>query len=243
MGKPQALLPADGFSARFTKTAYFNTGIYQINTHADDGIRVYVDGDLKIDEWKDAGPDQTANVVLGAGVHTITVEYYDNILGATRKVDIINATSQNAKLVSSFDLPIYRSFDELSDYRKHLVFYNASYTRYAELGYGDSVYLLSVNQYGAQIMLKDGRVGWVQKDYLVDNVANDYWLVKAKANKKQCLIRRYCYRICYCRIKGSCPSTYKDNRFILYRLVLYSNGFRCSWIWGATATATSTSPD
>jgi beta-N-acetylglucosaminidase/single-stranded DNA-binding protein len=177
-GSPQALIPTDGFSAKFTKSAYFNTGIYQINTHSDDGIRVYVDGDLKIDSWTDAVSDHSTSVVMGAGFHTITVEYYENTGGAALKVDIVNTTSQNAKLVSSFYLPVYRSFAELSDYTKHLTYYNPSYTRYAELGYGDLVYLVSTNQYGAQVVLRDGRTGWVQKDYLVDNLNNDLWLVK-----------------------------------------------------------------
>jgi beta-N-acetylglucosaminidase/single-stranded DNA-binding protein len=178
LGQPHSLIPADGFSARFTKTAYFNTGIYQINTHSDDGIRVYVDGELKINAWADAVSDNSTAVTLGAGIHTITVEYYENLGSAVLKVDFNNITTQNAKLVSSFYLPVYRSFDELSDYTKHLTFYNPSYVRYSVLGYGDIVYLLEENKYGAKIATPDGRVGWVHKAYLVSNLSDDFWLVK-----------------------------------------------------------------
>jgi hypothetical protein len=62
-------IPTDKFTAKFTKKAYFNTGIYQIKTNSDYGIRVYVDGVLKIDSWVNSGTDyKDATVTLGAGM-------------------------------------------------------------------------------------------------------------------------------------------------------------------------------
>ncbi|MEH7010050.1 PA14 domain-containing protein [Neobacillus niacini] len=95
-GTPHAKIPSDGFSARFVKKEYFNTGKYQIKTYSDDGIRVYVDGSLKIDSWVDSGNDyKDAFINLNAGVHEIVVEYYENVAGANLNVDIdqVNATS------------------------------------------------------------------------------------------------------------------------------------------------------
>ncbi|MCM3763512.1 PA14 domain-containing protein [Neobacillus niacini] len=176
--QPHRLIPADGFTARFVKKAYFNTGVYQIKTRSDDGIRVKVDGQVKIDAWVDGLNDKETRVTLGAGYHEIEVEYYENTGAAELKVDILNLTANNAKLVSSFNLPVYRSFDELADYTKHLTFYNSSYVRYFELGYGDLVYLLEENRYAAKIVTPDGREGWVHKDYLENNLMDDFWLVK-----------------------------------------------------------------
>jgi beta-N-acetylglucosaminidase/single-stranded DNA-binding protein len=241
--QPHALVPSDGFSARFTKKAYYNTGIYQINTHSDDGIRVYVDGELKIDSWADAVSDHSTSVLFGAGVHDVTVEYYENAGKAALKVDLVNTTYQNAKLVSSFYLPVYRSYSEMSDYTKHLTFYNPSYTRYAELGYGDLVYLLSSSSYGAQIMLQDGRTGWVQKDYLVDNLSNDYWLVKDLRTMRSLPSTTS-------SSLGQVPSNSKvrvlqhtttsDSTYTDWYYIQTDSGLK-GWIWGATIS--STSPD
>jgi beta-N-acetylglucosaminidase len=178
-GKPHSLIPADGFSGRFVKKAYFNGGVYKINTISDDGIRVYVDGKLKIDSWVDSGPDQVdTTVILDAGVHEVVVEYYENVFTAELKVDIVNVSSSNARIVGTVQLPAYRSFAELSDYRIHHPFYNPSYTRFFELGYGDLVYILEEYQYGVKIQTQAGDVGWVQKEYLEQDVSDDLWLVK-----------------------------------------------------------------
>ncbi|MCB8977139.1 MAG: hypothetical protein H6657_06890 [Ardenticatenaceae bacterium] len=72
-------LPADGFSARWSKYIDVAAGTYRFTTTADDGIRVYVDNSLVINQWSDH-PAQTftADVALSAGHHQIMVEYYEN---------------------------------------------------------------------------------------------------------------------------------------------------------------------
>mgnify|MGYP003575029124 CR=1 FL=1 len=86
--------------------------------------------------------------------------------------------TKNVKYVSAIKLPVYRSFEELIDYGKHLVFYNPTYTRFLELGYGDTVYVLEEKLYAARIQTVNGQAGWVQKDYLENNLSEDTWLVK-----------------------------------------------------------------
>ncbi|MFI5932262.1 PQQ-dependent sugar dehydrogenase [Actinoplanes sp. NPDC051494] len=82
-GSPDPLLPADGFSARWTRTADHAAGTYRFAATGDDGIRVLLDGVTVVDGWSDHGPTTfTADVVLGAGEHTVTVEYYDSGGGA-----------------------------------------------------------------------------------------------------------------------------------------------------------------
>ncbi|RTR36418.1 hypothetical protein EKG37_02355, partial [Robertmurraya yapensis] len=179
LGKPHNLIPADRFSARFTKKAHFNGGTYQIRTLSDDGIRVKVDGEVKIDSWIDSGTDYVdSTLYLGSGVHEIVVEYYDNVEAAVLDVEIVNMTEQSYKFVSAANLPAYRSFEELTDYRKHLVIYNPSYTRLFELEYGDSVKILEERQYAARILTGDGKEAWIQKDYLESDLLEDLWLVK-----------------------------------------------------------------
>lgn len=77
-GSPNASIPADNFSARWTSTQTLDGGSYQLTLRADDGVRVFVDGVLVINEFHSATTNTyTANLNLGAGQHTIMIEYYE----------------------------------------------------------------------------------------------------------------------------------------------------------------------
>ena len=76
---PSPLVPVDQFSARWTRELYLEAGTYQFYAHGDDGVRVWVDNLLLINEWHEA-PGQTyqAPVTLRSGKHSIKVEYYED---------------------------------------------------------------------------------------------------------------------------------------------------------------------
>jgi hypothetical protein len=75
---PVAGLPADGFSVRWTRPVELARGVYRIAVRADDGVRVYIDDRLVLDDWRD-GPARTADVdVALGGAHLLRVEYYEN---------------------------------------------------------------------------------------------------------------------------------------------------------------------
>ncbi|MCX6017798.1 MAG: PA14 domain-containing protein [Chloroflexi bacterium] len=76
-GSPGAALPVDGFSARWMRPVELQMGTYRIRTRADDGVRVYIDDKLVLDEWRD-GPvrERSVDVALG-GAHLLRVEYYE----------------------------------------------------------------------------------------------------------------------------------------------------------------------
>jgi uncharacterized protein YraI len=77
-GSPVASVGADNFSARWVSTQTLAAGAYRITVRADDGVRVYVNGALVINEWQGAsGQTYTADVNLPAGTHAFTVEYYE----------------------------------------------------------------------------------------------------------------------------------------------------------------------
>jgi hypothetical protein len=76
---PMAKVPADRFSVRWTRTLSFGGGTYRFNARSDDGVRMWVDGQLIIDQWHDAsGVTYSAERALSAGSHTLRVEYYEN---------------------------------------------------------------------------------------------------------------------------------------------------------------------
>lgn len=76
---PAIDLPVDGFSARWKASFEFEAGLWLFSAGADDGVRLWVDDELVIDQWAPSGTFvvHTAQVNLDAGEHTIKVEYYD----------------------------------------------------------------------------------------------------------------------------------------------------------------------
>lgn len=88
-GSPDPGLPADDFSARWQREIYTNQGRYRVSARADDGVRVLIDGQPVIDQWRITSPtDYTAEVVLDTGWHGVVVEYFEASQGAELKVDI-----------------------------------------------------------------------------------------------------------------------------------------------------------
>jgi hypothetical protein len=77
-GSPPNISP-DRFSARWTRYIDLSAGVYRFTATSDDGVRVWVDGDLIINEWYDH-PAKAVSVekALEAGLHLVEVEYYEN---------------------------------------------------------------------------------------------------------------------------------------------------------------------
>ena len=67
-GSPDAPVPADRFSARWTRTKNYAAGTYRFSVTGDDGIRVLVDGAQVVDGWFYQAPTTyTADVPLSDG--------------------------------------------------------------------------------------------------------------------------------------------------------------------------------
>ncbi|MFZ0547748.1 MAG: PA14 domain-containing protein [Candidatus Promineifilaceae bacterium] len=73
----------DNFSARWTKSFYFNNGRYRFTATADDGVRVWVNNQQIINGWSDHQPASfTGDIDLPTNSVPIRVEYYENTGGA-----------------------------------------------------------------------------------------------------------------------------------------------------------------
>jgi LysM repeat protein len=84
---PAAGVTADYFSARCTGQFGFAGGRYQFKATVDDGVRVWVDSNLIIDQWHLSPPaTYTVDVDVPAGNHTLKVEYFENNGSATLKL-------------------------------------------------------------------------------------------------------------------------------------------------------------
>lgn len=84
-GSPDPLIPNDNFSARWTGvlTSPFS-GDYELRVRSDDGIRVYLNGKLVIDQWVNQPPTtHKAPLRLRAGQdYALKIEYFERGGGA-----------------------------------------------------------------------------------------------------------------------------------------------------------------
>jgi PA14 domain/Glycosyl hydrolase family 12/F5/8 type C domain len=86
---PGASVPHEDFSDRYTGRVQFDAADYEFKVTTDDGARVYVDGELVIDQWFQQPPTTyTATRTMTAGRHDIRVEHYDTYLGAVVQLEI-----------------------------------------------------------------------------------------------------------------------------------------------------------
>lgn len=82
---PDIITP-ETFSARWMRTLNLDGGRYRFAVTADDGVRLYVNDRLLINEWHDqAATTYTAESELSGGPTTIRIEYYENRDQATAR--------------------------------------------------------------------------------------------------------------------------------------------------------------
>jgi uncharacterized protein YraI len=101
-GSPATGIPADNWSARWSRTINVTGGTYRVNVSADDGVRVFVDGVLVINEWhtyRDA--TYAADVNLSNGLHTVVIEFSEQSGVAFLNYSLVLATSAPPPVASS----------------------------------------------------------------------------------------------------------------------------------------------
>ena len=81
-GSPAPSLPEDHFSVRWTRQLKLVPGRYRFRFKVDDGLRFYVDDELKIDQWHPAwGETYEVEVELPEDPE-FRIEYYEDGGGA-----------------------------------------------------------------------------------------------------------------------------------------------------------------
>jgi len=86
-GSPDPQVVADGFTARWIRYIDETPGLYRFTATSDDGIRVWLDGEVIINEWYDhAAKTVSVDRHLSAGHHLIVVDYYERAGLAVAKV-------------------------------------------------------------------------------------------------------------------------------------------------------------
>lgn len=84
---PDPAIYYDNFSARWERYIDVTPGTYVFTATADDGIRLWVDDELLINQWSDHPVQRfTAEKQLGPGHHLVRVEYYERAGAAVANV-------------------------------------------------------------------------------------------------------------------------------------------------------------
>ncbi len=78
-GSPAAgVIPVDNFSARYTYSIDLNPGRYRITTQAQSGMRLWINGQLVLDEWSPPTMhNRTIDIDLPGGVTHLIATYYN----------------------------------------------------------------------------------------------------------------------------------------------------------------------
>jgi hypothetical protein len=100
-GGPDLLPQANDFGVRWTGTLLAPpvTGSYLLHVQADDGVRLWLDGALLVDEWHgSSGSEYTAAVDLAAGSeHLLRLDYYE--AGGDARIHLRWTVPGSAKVV------------------------------------------------------------------------------------------------------------------------------------------------
>jgi hypothetical protein len=94
-GSPDPAVQSDHFSARWQRYFDVQEGSYRLTATSDDGVRVYVDNRLVIDQWNDhSASTYTVDVALSAGHHLVVMDYYENQGLAVAKLSLAPTPQQ-----------------------------------------------------------------------------------------------------------------------------------------------------
>ncbi|MEZ4771025.1 MAG: PKD domain-containing protein [Caldilineales bacterium] len=76
-GSPAPGVPPNDYSVRWTRDQAFEQGAYRFTVNVEGGVRLWLDGQLLIDSWRDQGLrlEQADSGSLSRGAHPVRVEY------------------------------------------------------------------------------------------------------------------------------------------------------------------------
>jgi len=90
---PYPNMPLSNWSARFERSINFVGGNYQLRVVSDDGARVWVDGELVIDSWREQPPTEATATRYLSGVHALRIDYFQGGGGASLAFSFTQANS------------------------------------------------------------------------------------------------------------------------------------------------------
>jgi hypothetical protein len=170
------VIPNDNFSARYTYTIDLNPGRYRISTQAQSGVRLWVNGQLVVDEWSPPGTkNRSVDIDLPGGITHLIATYYNATGPASVNINAVQVGGSGggtgggtgggsgAGLTATVDTS-YLNMREGP---------GLEYAVITVLQRGTPVVLSGqVSDYWVQVREPTGLVGWVSSSYLNFNNLN-----------------------------------------------------------------------
>jgi len=127
---PASSVNADSFSAKYVTAKRIDAGEYVIRGLSDDGVQVYIDGQLVIDQWSNGSYREKATKVKIAdtkdgNIHWIEVRYYDNKSAAKFELSFVPYSDESLvndsgwyaeyypKIIGADETPVYTLTDNV----------------------------------------------------------------------------------------------------------------------------------
>ncbi|HTX18097.1 MAG TPA: glycoside hydrolase family 3 C-terminal domain-containing protein [Bacteroidota bacterium] len=101
-GSPAPGIGVDSFSVRWTGTLTpTESGLFEISTATDDGVRLYINGKLVIDDWGiHAVEARSVECQMEAGkAYEIRMEYFEHTAGAVARLGLVSPTDNKLQSV------------------------------------------------------------------------------------------------------------------------------------------------
>ncbi|NJL67228.1 MAG: S8 family serine peptidase [Microcoleus sp. SM1_3_4] len=87
-GSPDSRIQRDNFSSRLTTHRQLPAGTYKFKLRADDGARLYINGEKVIDRWNNPPFNgHEVEITLPAGLHSLQVEHSEDVAPAYLNLD------------------------------------------------------------------------------------------------------------------------------------------------------------
>lgn len=175
-------MPTDRFSIRWTRTLVLEPGRYQFVVTADDGVRVWVNQQLVINEWYvQSAQTYSAVVDVMGGPTPVRVEYFENTGLASIAFDWQRVTSDVRTPVpivpgtpddSSPDTDQVTATMTGARYLNVRTGPGIRYARVTIIPNGTTVTYLGRASAGiwVQVRLSDGTIGWVNSRYFTSDI-------------------------------------------------------------------------
>lgn len=93
---------ADPFSVRWTREMSFTAGTYDFSLTHDDGIGLWIDDVLILDEWSTCCRTDQVTAYFSTGIHTLKVEMYDHFGAATAQVSWSRRQTENDDIGNAY---------------------------------------------------------------------------------------------------------------------------------------------
>ena len=161
LGSPDASIPADNWSARWTTVMWLNGGTYQISAYADDGVRVAINGMWYIYQWHIASAE-TYEVMF-----TVPEGYYYFVIEFS---ELSGQAFLDYELTRTRALPATLAYATVTTYRLNVrsipdPFNGAILTKISR---NETYPVMGQNADGTWIEISvNGLRGWVNRSYVL----------------------------------------------------------------------------